>query len=148
MLKGQCINVRGASSTAMGAKRVEESSGHICGVLVATMPSAEEARKTARAMSRCPYVIATGTTGNKFCNVLVVPESKRWWLEYPQRRPDIIGAKRVSLTVIDELLVPDRLEERVSDKRLDTAPCGADCLECPLRQEFDCSGCPATTHHV
>jgi len=132
----------------MGAKRAEEVSGHICGVLVATMPSAEEACKTARAMSGCPYVIATGTTGNKFCNVLVVPESKRWWLEYPQRRPDIIGAKRVSLTVIDELLVPELFEERVSGKKLDTAPCGADCLECPLREEFDCHGCPATTRYV
>ncbi|RDE12577.1 MAG: hypothetical protein C4K47_07510 [Candidatus Thorarchaeota archaeon] len=108
------------------------------------MPSPEEAERLAQAMSTCPYSIAVGTSGDQFYNILVVPRTKMWWLEYPRDKPDIIGAISVDIATIDNLVSAVRFRQK--DARISRkAPCGADCEDCGLRVQFQCRGCPATT---
>jgi len=119
----------------------------ICGVIVSKMPSPKEAKKLSKNMKNCPRLVVSGTTSNVNCSVYIVPKDKLWWLKYPEKNPAIIGAEKVRVQVIQNLIYPLNFSPRLPKKKAKIAPCGADCPTCPLREQYDCSGCPATIHY-
>jgi hypothetical protein len=103
--------------------------------------SEEEARKTAESMRNCPHLVATGFTSDTVYSVYMVPEEKRWWLEYPETLNREIGEEKYRVRVVENLTYPEdiTLKKTKSEK----PPCGANCRTCRLRERYDCDGCPA-----
>ena len=115
----------------------------ICGILCAEMDSSSKARENSNKMKECPRTIACGTDGVFSYTVFIVPEDKKWWLEYPQDHPDVLGAKDVKLNLIKSLIFPENFQLRIPEVKSPVAPCGSDCHGCPMRKEWNCDGCPA-----
>jgi len=120
----------------------------ICGIIVSEMRSPKEAKKLSKSMKNCPRLVASGTTSNLNFSVYIVPKDRLWWLKYPEKNPAIIGAEKVRVQVVQNLIYPLSFNPRLPEEKAKTAPCGADCLTCPLRGEYDCNGCPATVHYT
>jgi len=120
---------------------------NICGIITLETRSVQDARKLSQQMKNCPNLLASGTTGRTIHSVYVVPEEKRWWLTYPEDHPEITGAKKACVQVIDNLLYPEKFAMRIPSKKTAIAPCGADCPTCPLREQYACPGCLATIHY-
>jgi hypothetical protein len=116
----------------------------ILGIFVSKYDTAAKAKGVVAAMKNCPHLVLAGTAGNTASMSFIVPESLRWWFEGPAENPDLLGAKKVSVFIIDEIAYPDRFEPRLPETKLEAPPCGSNCLECPMRQQHDCPGCPAT----
>jgi hypothetical protein len=119
----------------------------ICGIVIGEASSAEEAKRLAETMENCPNLVASGTSSNKLYSVYIVPEEKKWWLKYPETDPKATGLEKARVYIVQNLLYPEKFTFRMPEKKTETAPCGANCQTCPLREEYDCSGCPATTNH-
>lgn len=116
----------------------------ILGIFISEYDSAEKAKGVVTAMKNCPHLMGAGTSGNIVSMSFIVPESLRWWFEGPAENPELLGAKKVDVFIIDEVAHPEHFEPRVPETKLETPPCGANCLECPMREKHDCPGCPAT----
>lgn len=123
------------------------TAGSICGIIVSEMRSPEDAKRLAENMKNCPRLIASGTTSNVNYSVYIVPKDKLWWLKYPENDPAIIGAEKVHVQVVQNLIYPPDFSPKLTGRKAKTAPCGADCPTCPLREEHNCNGCPATVHY-
>ena len=119
---------------------------NICGIIIGETRSTEEANKLVETVRDCPYLIASGTTSNKTYSVYIVPEEKRWWLKYPQRNPKATGLEKASVHIIENVSYPEKIGSKKPEKKTETAPCGANCQTCQLREEYNCSGCPATIY--
>jgi len=119
----------------------------IFGIIIGEASSAEEAQKLAETMRNCPYLVASGTTANMIYSVYIVPKEKKWWLKYPETNPKETGVEKAWVYMIENLVYPQKFNLKVPKKRTEIAPCGADCQTCPLREEYDCNGCPATVHY-
>jgi hypothetical protein len=115
----------------------------ICGIICAEMDSSNKAKKNATMMKDCPRTIACGTNDVFSYTIIIIPEDKKWWLEYPQEHPEVLGAKNVKLNLIENLLFPEDFQLRIPKVKNRTAPCGSDCHGCPMRKEWNCEGCPA-----
>lgn len=115
----------------------------ICGIIRAEMDSSTKAKKNATMMKECPRTIACGTNDVFSYTVFLIPEDKKWWLEYPQDHPEVLGAKDVKLNLIENLLFPEDFQLRIPKIKSHIAPCGSDCHGCPMRKEWNCEGCPA-----
>lgn len=74
-------------------------------------------------------------------------KEKKWWLEYPVSSPNVIGAKKVTLELVTNIIKPDRFEFTMPEEKSKTSPCGANCETCPLRLEYHCACCPATIYY-
>ena len=120
---------------------------NICGIIIGEACSTEEAKKLVETVRDCPYLIASGTTSNKTYSVYIVPEEKRCGLEYPERNPEATGLEKASVHIIEDVSFPEKISLRKTERRAKTAPCGANCQTCPLREEYDCSGCPAMIYY-
>jgi len=120
---------------------------NICGIITLEIRSVEDARKLSQQMKDCPNLLTSGTTGKTIYSVYLVPEEKRWWLTYPEDHPEIAGAERARVQVMDNLIYPKKFAMRVPSNKTTVAPCGADCSTCPLREQYACCGCPATIHY-
>jgi len=118
---------------------------NICGIITSETTSPSEAKKHAEAMKDCPHLILIGTTSNFVHAVYVVPECKKWWLEFPAENPEKIGVEKASVHIVEELTYPVEFS-KLPTKKAEKAPCGADCRKCDLRERYDCNGCPATVH--
>lgn len=117
----------------------------ICGIITSETGSAEEAEELSAIMKNCPYLVVSGTAQNRIYSIYIVPENKRWWLKYPETNPKATGVEKASTHIIENLLWPEDFPLRLPARKTETAPCGAKCQECTLRQEYSCTGCPATT---
>ncbi len=122
--------------------------GNIAGLLIIETSSSDKAEKNTKRMKNCPHLLACGQSSNYAFNLFIVPEEKRLWLEYPTRHPEVLGAKSVRLELIESLIFPESYNLRVPVEKLEVSPCGAKCLECPFREEFNCKGCPATVYYT
>lgn len=120
---------------------------NICGIIILETRSPQDARKFSEQMKNCPSLVASGTTGKTIYSVYVVPEEKRWWLKYPESHPEITGSVTARVHVLDNLVYPEQFPPRFPTAKTATAPCGADCPSCPLREQYACAGCPATIHY-
>ena len=119
----------------------ESEQNEVCGILMAKMPSANDARNHAKAMQDCPRSLMTGFSGDNYYAVLVVPRNKSWWLQYPQEFPEIIGALDVTVVDVNNVFLQNRNES--TQNNYGSPPCGADCEKCPFRETHSCDGCPA-----
>ncbi|TFG13490.1 hypothetical protein EU537_06390 [Candidatus Thorarchaeota archaeon] len=125
----------------------EDKVENVCGILIVEKESEKEALKSSNAMKECPRLIAVGTNGNTYYCVFIVPKDKTWWLEIPEAKPEILGAKSVKMYITEELVYPEEYELRLPEKKSEVSPCGSHCSTCPMVKENDCPGCPATTHY-
>lgn len=114
---------------------------HIWGILVTEEDSVEEAKKTAESMKNCPYLVAIGTTSNTVYSVYMVPENKKWWLQYPETLNEKSGVKKYRVQVVENSIYPEKFTLKMP--RIETPPCGANCQTCKLRAQYNCDGCPA-----
>ena len=119
----------------------------VCGIIVGEALSAEEAGELAEKMKNCPYLVASGTTANMVYSVYVVPEEKRWWLKYPEVNPQATGVEKAWVYIVENVFCPEKFNLRLPKKKTEIAPCRATFQTCPLLEEYDCSGCPATTNY-
>jgi NAD-dependent SIR2 family protein deacetylase len=119
----------------------------ICGVFITEYESPEKANAVAAAMKNCPHLVIAGTSGKVNSMTFIVPESLRWWFEGPADNPDLLGAKKVDVFIIDDIVYPEKFTPRLPPTKVDAPPCGSNCSECPMREKFDCPGCPATKTH-
>ena len=103
--------------------------------------SEEEARRTVETMRNCPHLVAMGYTAGTVYSVYMVPERKRWWLEYPATLNEEAGQEKYSVQVVENLTYPEELV--LKTPRSDRPPCGADCGACKLRERYGCDGYPA-----
>ena len=78
--------------------------------------------------------------------VFVIPPSKRWWIEYPQEHPELLGLERVVVEVMEGIDASSPWTRGTVEPVLDAAPCGTVCAECP-QYGARCGGCPATTYY-
>jgi len=114
----------------------------VTGVLVGTAPSEAAAAQVVDRFQSCPYVSLYASSGKTVVGVFGIPESKRWWLEWPEERPEVMGLESAVALLTDRLIAPSpwaQGEVRPCGK----APCGADCGDCP-EYRSRCSGCPST----
>ena len=74
--------------------------------------------------------------------VFVLPKEKRWWIEIPRGRPELLGLEHL------ELFFPERIDASSPWSRglgrptLSVAPCDSDCKTC-LYYQTQCARCPA-----
>jgi len=119
----------------------------IAGLLTIEMDSQEKAERNAKIMKNCPHIITSGHSSNYAFNLFIIPLEKKWWIEYPTRHPEVMGAKSVKLDLIENLTYPEDFKLRIPDERLEISPCGSNCMDCPSRERFNCKGCPATIYY-
>lgn len=117
---------------------------NILGIFVTEYDSPAKAKGVVAAMKNCPHIVVAGTSANIVSMSFIVPESLRWWFEGPADNPELLGAKKVDVFIIDEIAYPERFDPHLPERKLKKPPCGSNCLECPMREEHDCPGCPAT----
>jgi len=103
--------------------------------------SEEEARRTAETMRNCPYLVAMWYTAGIVYSAYMVPEYKRWWLEYPETLNEETGQEKYSVEVVENLTYPEELKYKTP--KSDRPPYGTDCAKCGLRDRYGCDGCPA-----
>ncbi len=120
---------------------------NICGIIIGETSSPEEANKLAENMKNCPNLIILGTTLNMIYFVFTVPSEKEWWLRYSETNPKETGLQKATAHIVKNMLHPEEIAIILPEKKTDTAPCGANCKTCPLREQYNCSGCPATIHY-
>lgn len=119
---------------------------NIIGIMKGVTTSEEKAEKQTKSMKNCPYLISGGYTSNQFHNVFIVPENKKWWLEYPASNPDIVGAEKIHLELITNVIKTDEFKLILPKVKTKISPCGSSCETCPMRLEHQCTGCPATIY--
>jgi len=116
----------------------------ICGIMIGAATSEEEAKRRTETMKKCPYLFSGGYSSEIFHYVFIVPEEKKWWLEYPVMNPEIIGAKKIKLEIMENIVKPDQFELPIPKEKAKVSPCGSSCETCPMRVKKNCAGCPAT----
>ena len=126
---------------------ISEGGKMVTGVLVGTAPSEAVAEEICDRFGACPYACMYACSGKTVVAVLGMPESKRWWLEWPQERPEVMGLQSAAALVAGSLVAPSPWTRGEAAPTLDKAPCGADCRECDEYQQR-CSGCPATVFYA
>ena len=97
-------------------------------------------------MKKCPFLFFGGYSSEIFQYVFIVPEEKKWWLEYPAKNPEIIGAEKIKLEIMENIVKPDNFELTIPKEKSKISPCGSSCENCPMRIEKNCAGCPATIY--
>ena len=115
----------------------------ILGIFVTEYDSPAKADGVVASMKNCPHLVVAGTSGNIVSMSFIVPESLRWWFEGPAENPELLGAKKVDVFIIDDITYPEKFVPRLPEKKLGSPPCGSNCLECPMREKYECPGCPA-----
>ena len=127
--------------------RADATSQALTAVLLGNAPSTEAAAAIARQMQGCPYVASYRSHGDMVIGVFALPPEKRWWIELPQERPELLGLERVAVFVTEQVHAKSPWTAGAVQATADTAPCGSDCRSCPQYGER-CNGCPATVHYV
>lgn len=99
-------------------------------------------------MRECPHVVSMYTVRGDEERVFIVfalPPERLWWVTMQSERPQVIGARSVELTFLDnawpsQLYLPASVREG-------SPPCGAKCETCPQYKKR-CSGCPSSSMYV
>lgn len=115
----------------------------ILGTFVTEYDSSKKAEGIVTAMKNCPHLVVAGTSGNIVSMSFIVPESLRWWFEGPVENPELLGAKKVDVFISEKIAFPEKFVPRLPEKKLTAPPCGSSCSECPMREKYECPGCPA-----
>ncbi|MFX0168601.1 MAG: hypothetical protein ACFE89_04495 [Candidatus Hodarchaeota archaeon] len=119
-------------------------SKNICGIFITEYANSEKANAVIASMKHCPHLVIAGTSGKKTTMTFIVPDTLRWWFEGPADNPELLGAEKVDVFITEDIAYPEDFEPRLPTTRLDAPPCGSNCAACPMREKFNCPGCPAT----
>ena len=119
----------------------------MCAILVGNAATCEKAEEIARNSQGCPYATLYVATDRLVVGVFAIPASKRWWIEYPQEHPELLGLEKAVVLVTEGIEASSPWTRGTVEPVLSVAPCGAECGECPQYGDR-CQGCPATTHSV
>jgi len=111
--------------------------GYVATVVVKDLASHGDALREAEFIKNCPYLLVAGVNGSTLTTVFMVPEEYRWWADYSALFPE----SRSRTFLMEEVVYPMSPREVVA---CESPPCGADCGECPQREQFNCRGCVAT----
>jgi hypothetical protein len=114
--------------------------------MIGETSSEEKAKKRTTAMRNCPYLLSGGFSSYRFHYVFIVPEKKKWWLEYPAKNPEVIGAENIKLEIMENIVKPDKFEFIIPIEKSKVSPSGSSCESCPMRLENQCDTCPATIY--
>lgn len=117
----------------------------ICGFIFTETRLSKEAEKFAEKIKYCPYLIVLAVSSNKIYSAYIVPEKKRWWLEYPQLEPKKLGLKNAEVYICEKIIFPGKFIFKTPQTKSKINPCGANCSICGLRYKYKCDGCPAYT---
>ncbi|MFW9904825.1 MAG: hypothetical protein ACFFFH_10875 [Candidatus Thorarchaeota archaeon] len=120
---------------------------HICGIMSGKTTSEEEAKKCTQMMENCPYLLFGGFSSSTFFYVFLVPEMKKWWLEYPVENPQVIGAEDIQLELVRNIVKPKNFDLILPEYKSKISPCGSSCENCPMRLESQCNACPASIYY-
>lgn len=119
----------------------------LCAVLVGRAATGEKAEAIARNARGCPYVALYAASGQLVVALFGLPRTKRWWIEYPQDHPELLGLERVAVTVIEDMEAASPWARGAVEPTLSVAPCSTVCGRCP-QYRARCEGCPATTYYA
>lgn len=119
----------------------------ISAILVGNAATREKAEEMARNFQGCPYATLYAATDRLVVGVFAIPASKRWWIEYPQEHPELLGLEEVVVHVTEGIEASSPWTRGTVEPVLSVAPCGAECGECP-QYGVRCQGCPATTYYT
>jgi hypothetical protein len=111
--------------------------GHVAAVVVKEVASHGDALREAGIIKNCPFLLMVGVNDSTLTTVFMVPEEYRWWADYSELFPE----SKAQTFLVEEVLYPISPREVIHS---DSPPCGADCDECPQRDQFNCKGCVAT----
>ena len=115
----------------------------LCAVLIGAAPDEKSAEEYIQFTRACPYVACCQRAGQTVMSLYVLPEEKRWWIEIPAQRPDLLGLQQVSLTFVDHAPASSAWSRGETRPEAATPPCGSDCSTCPYYSQ-PCAGCPAS----
>lgn len=118
----------------------------LCAILAGNAATWEKAEEIARASQGCPYVALYVATDRLVVGVFALPPSRRWWIELPQHRPELLGLETAVVQVTDRIDASSPWARGTVEPVLSVAPCGTDCGACPQYGQR-CRGCPATTYY-
>jgi len=111
--------------------------GYVATVVVKEVGSHGDALREATFIKNCPFLLVAGVNGSTLTTVFMVPEEYRWWADYSELFPE----SRSQTFLVEEVVYPLSPREVIPSE---APPCGADCGECPQREQFSCGGCVAT----
>jgi hypothetical protein len=114
----------------------------LCAILVGQAASETLAAEYAAEYGRCPYAASYTATGRLLLGVFVLPKDKRWWIEIPAERPELLGLEHADLFFPEVVATSSPWSRGEVQPVLEAAPCGTDCGACPWYRD-PCQGCPA-----
>ena len=115
----------------------------VTGILVGSASSEARAAEVVDRFQSCPYVSFYASSGITVVGVFGMPVSKRWWLEWPEQRPAVIGLDKAVVFLTDRLIAPSPWALGEVEPSYGT-PCRAHCGDCS-EYRGRCSGCPSTS---
>jgi hypothetical protein len=113
----------------------------VTGVLVGTASCEARALDIVNRFGPCPYVSLFASSGRTVAGVYGIPQSRSWWLEWADERPEVLGLDDAAVLMTERLIAPSPWTQH-EVKPCDEPPCGAGCVECP-EYRGRCSGCPS-----
>lgn len=119
------------------------ASRSLCAILIGSAPDEEIAEEYIQMTRICPYVACTQRADQTVIALYVLPEEKRWWIEIPAARPELLGLNKVNLLFVDDIPASSAWSRGEIQPKAAKPPCGSDCLTCSYYGDL-CAGCPAS----
>ncbi|MBD3191488.1 MAG: hypothetical protein GF308_12640 [Candidatus Heimdallarchaeota archaeon] len=115
----------------------------LVGIIIYDVDSFEQGRKVIDSMKNCPNLLMSGFENNKVYSIYLVPQTKEWWLKWPEENKDNLAVNHVTTIVWDSIIFPEKITFGQNKEKYPEPPCGTDCSNCQLKTRFNCEGCPA-----
>lgn len=116
----------------------------LVGILIGKTSDKEKADKISGYFEKCPYCAVSTSTDDKVVAVFTIPQEHKWWLDSIGEQPQAtVGFESAEVFYADKIDVENIWSSGQVKPELDKAPCGANCIGCPVYRKA-CPGCPAT----
>jgi hypothetical protein len=114
----------------------------LCAIHFGRAETETQARETAGMMKNCPYTVMYISMGIDVVGVLVLPESKKWWVDL-QNNPELLGLSSLQVFFYSRADMHSPWSLGLVQPELAAPPCGSLCSTCPNYLD-KCQGCPAS----
>ncbi|MDD4208238.1 MAG: hypothetical protein WC194_10075 [Mesotoga sp.] len=99
-----------------------------------------------KSFENCPYVVSCSCSKEFLWVNFKLPVDHKWWLEGAEEDPvNTLGLESVEVFELSRISGESAFSEGKTEGLLSIAPCGSDCLQCPLYSSR-CGGCPETVY--